>query len=828
MKSSKRQDKQASTTRKMDLGAVSSALENGSGEASLASGENHDPGEPPPERVNRSLHNWGRNYFRRSWYIIPLFSLTWLVGAFFLCSRLQDPIQLRITEQFSSFSLRADYPFSFVDPEKLQAARDQAVRQLPPVFDLKESKALKIHRAFQEKIQALLLLPSDGASTAELAELKKIFQNENAANLFLRILQEVLDCGILELGWGVTPSFPLLSDEIQEVIIFSEEHQILRDYSSLLSLAEARHKLEEDFSNQIGNLQLDLSYFWQAELLEPTLEYNEEKSRKLQEEALANVEVFPEHFQEKDILIGPSEREKAILHAYLAAGKQRSKLGLDIFHLKFHRKNLIRLTLLTLFIGCYVFCLTRIRISPANLGQRLLVSAAALILHFILTFLAFYLYSCKDWPFAYLLCVLPLALIPSLLSNLLGGRIAICTAVIVSTLAPLQISSGELQYQLFHYSLFVTLVGVAFFQYAKQRRDFIIGGFALGFSIMLSQVFFAFEQNTIFTSFPILLPKVLLFSYGNGLLIALLCMALLPVFEYCFGLVTLTTLLELNDTNHPLLRRLQEEAPGTFQHSMNVATIAEAAANAIQANALLTRVMALFHDIGKLENPGCFAENQRNEQNPHDHLPALESSRIITAHVRDGMALAQKYHLRRSLRSAIEQHHGNSLLTFFYEKAKNEAKAAHKAVPDEHLFRYPHPPPLQKEIVIVSLADACEAAIRALSGSHSDQRKLLLNAAELLQPEAGNKTDPEIRLKEFLLRLEKEKDNGLTAESVARKIIKIIDDKWSDNQFAEADITTSELDAIKKSFLRTFMDMYHFRPEYPEVPEASEDEKELA
>jgi len=425
------------------------------------------------------------------------------------------------------------------------------------------------------------------------------------------------------------------------------------------------------------------------------------------------------------------------------------------------------------------------------------------------------LYSISDWPLAYLFCLLPLALIPSLLANLLGGRVAICTAVVISALLPLQISTVHLQYQLFHYSLFIALVGVAFFQYAKRRRDFIIGGFAVGFAIMLSQVFFAFEQKNIFGSFIDILPEVLLFSYTNGFLVALLCMGLLPVFETCFGLITLTTLLELNDSNHPLLQRLRQEAPGTFQHSMSVATIAESAANAIQANALLTRVMALFHDIGKIENPGYFAENMRSGSNPHDQLSASESCRIIVSHVQDGLNLAQKHRLRRSISAAIEQHHGNSLQTYFYEKARKEAKEAQQEPPDKSQFRYPHPPPLQKEIVIVSLADACEAAVRSLSSGSHDHSRLLQNANELLRPGSSFGEEQEQRLREFLLRLEKENEEGLTTENVERMINKIFDDKWSDNQFAEANITTSELEAIRQSILRTCMDMFHFRPQYP-------------
>jgi putative nucleotidyltransferase with HDIG domain len=780
---------------------------------SLRRGEERESGEAPPHEVQPGT--WRARFhslFRRYWQITLLFAIAWLTGAFFICSRLQEPIRLRIMEQFSNFSLEADFPFSFQDPEKLQEERQLALEQLPPVFDLKESKAGRIRAAFRLRIQVLLSSPT-ASQSRQVSDLRKIFSNENAVNLFFRSLDEVLEIGLIEVGGA--PALPSRDDGSREVIIYTDEHQILRDYSSLLTIEEAYRKLEEDFGSRIGSRKLDLTFFRESEPLEPTLEYNEEKSDKLREETLASLDLPGEQFKAGDPLIAPSSREQAILDAYLSAGKQRHLPGQGAFTLEFKRANLARLVLLTLFIGSYIFSLTRIRISPANLNQCLMLCAVGLILHFLLTFAAFYLYSISDWPFTYLFCLLPLALIPALLANLLGGRIAICTAVVISALVPLQISTVHLQYQLFHYSLFTTLLGVGFFQYAKRRRDFIIGGFAVGFAIMLSQIFFAFEQNNIFGSFIEILPEMLVFSYINGFLVALLCMGLLPVFETCFGLITLTTLLELNDSNHPLLRRLRQEAPGTFQHSMSVATIAETAANAIQANALLSRVMALFHDIGKVEAPGYFAENMRSGTNPHDQLSAAESCRIIVSHVQAGLDLAQKYRLRRSICAAIEQHHGNSLQTYFYEKARAEAKEAQQPPPDESQFRYPHPPPLQKEIVIVSLADACEAAVRSLSGGPHDHSRLLQNAVELLQPSSSGE-EQEQRMKEFLLRLEKEKEEALTAENVERMINKIFADKWSDNQFTEADITTSELEAIRQSILRTFLDMFHFRPQYPE------------
>ena len=763
---------------------------------------------------------------QQHWPQLLAFFLVWLCGAFLLCSHLQKPVQLRVLEQFAKFTLYAEFPFTCLDSKAQAELEEQARRSTPPVFVLKEGLYQQSRAAFEARIKALLETEPKLLQNNAEQELRKLFKNTRTTNIFFSCLQAVIHNGILADDWQQQAELRQHCPEAHsEAWLLQDGRPYKRDFASLLTLRSAAEKLQNSFREQTGNPNIDLGFLRLAELLPVNLEFDAEEFEGLLKQKLRETKPPLLSFKTGDRVLQPSKQDEEALQAYLQEGRRNFKPGLRALRLEIRRESLLRLILQTLFIASFIFSMSRLRIAPASLEQRLSVSAVALILHFLLTFGAFYIYGSNDWPFAYLLCLLPLALVPALLANLLGGRVAVCAAATIAALLPLQISLCKLQYQLFYYAVFIGLVGVAFFQRAKKRRDFLVGGAAVAVAIMLSQLFFAVEQGMLFGQFKAYFMKTLFFSAANGILVALLCMALLPLFEICFGLVTLTTLLELNDSNHPLLRRLSEEAPGTFQHSMNVATIAEAAANAIGANALLARVMALFHDIGKLENPGYFAENQRDEPNPHDSMPAAESFKAISAHVKNGLALAQKYRLRRPIRAAIEQHHGNSLLSFFFDKAKKEAAEAGKPAPEEGSFRYPHPPPLQKEIVIVSLADACEAAVRALSGNHRDRSRFFSKAAELLEDSAQLESgEQQKRLKEFLQRLEQEKNMALTSESIASQIIKIIDEKWSDKQFAEADITTSELEAIKQSFLRTFMDMYHFRPRYTSNEDKAENE----
>jgi rRNA maturation RNase YbeY len=196
---------------------------------------------------------------------------------------------------------------------------------------------------------------------------------------------------------------------------------------------------------------------------------------------------------------------------------------------------------------------------------------------------------------------------------------------------------------------------------------------------------------------------------AGGLASAVLGYGLLPFFEHIFGVTTDIRLLELGNPGHPLLRRLMVEAPGTYSHSVMTANLAESAAEDIGANPLLARVGAYYHDVGKIRRPGFFVENQSEGINPHDNTAPSLSALIITAHVKEGLELAREHKLPEELTQIIEQHHGNSLVSYFYNKAKEADDGANEAD-----FRYPGSRPQSREAALVMLADSCEAAVRAL------------------------------------------------------------------------------------------------------------------
>ena len=251
-----------------------------------------------------------------------------------------------------------------------------------------------------------------------------------------------------------------------------------------------------------------------------------------------------------------------------------------------------------------------------------------------------------------------------------------------------------------------------------------------------------------------------------------------------FGITTAFQLLELANPSQPLLRRLLLEAPGTYHHSLMVGNLGERAAEAIGADPLLVRVAAMYHDIGKLGDPGVFIENQAGKENPHDELPPEESAALIRAHVTDGIDLAYQYHLPKAIIAFVPQHHGTALMSYFFDKAKQQAIEAAGARPgtpeaeaaaasvDQSRFRHSGPRPQSREAAILMLADSVEASVRSLT-SHEEP-------------------------------------------AVRAMVERIIIERLEDDQFDECDLTLRDLERIREAFVEQLLGMYHRRIAYPQ------------
>jgi len=334
-----------------------------------------------------------------------------------------------------------------------------------------------------------------------------------------------------------------------------------------------------------------------------------------------------------------------------------------------------------------------------------------------------------------------------------------------------------------------SLLSVYYVKDARTRGHLIKAGFFTGgiqvlSAILLYPAVLDPAQHIIFTNKPFLNYMVWLVDVGkylkplllNGLICAFVVMATSKVFELLFGVLTNFSLLEMADFNQPLLRKLVLDAPGTYHHSLVVSNIAEAAADAIGANALLTRVGAYYHDIGKTIKPEYFTENQTFDASKHDHLEPTMSRLVILNHVKEGVDLAKKHKLNQKIIDFIPQHHGTGLIYYFYQRALEGAQEGE--VVDQANFRYPGPKPQNRETAIVLLADSVEGAVRALD-------------------------DP-------------------TRSRIDEVVRKVVNNKFIDGQLDECDLTLKNLERICSTFTRVLGAMYHSRVKYPEKKNGNE------
>jgi putative nucleotidyltransferase with HDIG domain len=384
----------------------------------------------------------------------------------------------------------------------------------------------------------------------------------------------------------------------------------------------------------------------------------------------------------------------------------------------------------------------------------------------------------------------PYSFAPLLLSVLLGRHHGIFAAIYVSLLGAFIYRGIEAKFLVA--SLMCGFIAVFVTLQVRRRSRLIRAGFLVGLSTWLLAIVFGFIPNLQLVGLAMnwkLFAYQSLMAIGSGVVTALLVSGALPIFEGLFGITTEISWLEMADLNHPLLKRMMLEAPGTYQHSLVVATLAEAACESIGANATLARVCSYFHDIGKLVKPEYFTENMRHGRNPHDDLAPTMSALIIIAHVKEGVDFALKHSLNDQIIDVIQQHHGTSLVYYFYKRAlqqQEDTRAGGKImnireedVPEvrEESFRYSGPRPQTRETAVISLADSIESAARSLE------------------------------------RVTPQKIDQLIRDLMERRLV--------DGQLRECDLTMRDLETVAESFRNTLQSMMHSRIAYPDDKEKS-------
>lgn len=375
----------------------------------------------------------------------------------------------------------------------------------------------------------------------------------------------------------------------------------------------------------------------------------------------------------------------------------------------------------------------------------------------------------QQFEFSDLGYLFPAAMAAMLIKILVDDRLAILTTIILALSGTILFSeniTSSLNVNIGIYIICSGLASIMFLSKQNQRMKILQAGMFVSLINIIIIFALLFINNGHYNA------KEYTFYFGgaftSGIIAAILTIGLLPFFEAGFGILSTMRLIELSNPNHPLLRKILTEAPGTYHHSIMVANLAESACEAIGANGLLARVGCYYHDIGKTKRPQFFIENQMNIENPHDRLPPQTSKNIIVAHATDGAELLRQYKMPKEIVDIAEQHHGTTLLKFFYHKAKQNGNEVR-----EEDYRYPGPKAQNKEIAIIGIADSVEAAVRSMQHPNPEQIESLVKS--------------------------------------------IIADRLQDGQLNECDLTLKEMEIISNTLCETLKGIFHSRIEYPEI-----------
>ncbi len=736
----------------------------------------------------------------RTLFATMLFVL-WVACAFVL---VLPPVKVNepglVMGQTSPSACFADFDFSYVDEARTEAARAAAREAAPEIYRLDQSevdagsklasgllaelerraKAEKDGKDFNERPDIRPSSAVKDLSQSDFETLCLLLQSEEKQKSFISEVAAVLDRGVVADGQiaGKDESAPIQVVDSKNYI-----RRKLRCLADLTKASQAPAEISEAVARHYSlenrePLRMQLEKMLPLVIV-PNVFLDEHSTEAAKRRAAESVSPCIVQYKKGDILVKKGEvinRDSFDLSRYYQRQKARLYGGglpwrrlVDAAALSF---------LLVLFNGIYLMQIhPEILRSNKLLGLTVAVLLASVAANTACIRLFDFLGPLFDVSPLLAPSVLPLALAPLILSAMVGLRAAIYGGLFVSFMAALQMDGS--------FSVAMTgmvlgaAAGYAVRHAPNHRTYFLRAALVITLLLPLMQLLNLWHVGQ---KPELFLPAVLI-SAANGFILAAFSLALIFILEALFQMSTDMSLLLLCDYNHPLLKKLQFEAPGTYHHSLLVSTLAEQAAHEIGANPIRARVCALFHDIGKLDTPEYFIENTRGEDSKHDDLNPEVSKLVILNHVKEGVKLARKFKLRKIIRDCIEQHHGSDLVRYFYQRARNEGQARDEEV-SESDFRYPGPLPREKEVVIVSLADACEAASRSMT-----------------------KPTPA-------------KFDALIGEIFRNRI--------KDGQLDAAEMTFGELAKIRKSFMRTLVQMTHARIAYPkQEDEEGKDEDDL-
>lgn len=617
-----------------------------------------------------------------------------------------------------------------------------------PYYSFERDVSAEIVRDFQDKFQ-LLYKSRNEADT--------LFSTSGDSLVMLKagkqILNKLYTKGIIakqntSVGSAVPDNFNLLANNVSE----------LKKYNDYYDLKAANYDLVKQVQDKKeinGEFLLDVF----QNIIQPNITYDEEVSTKLLEEKLGQVSLTRGVVQSEEMIITAGEivsPEKYQVLSSLSDAYNENSVSDNRSLLQRFGYFLFIFLLMGSFLAYVRHYEPEILKHPRQLSFLLFSMVAVL-------FLVKLLLRLEDPRLLYLF---PFCVLPIIFRNFFSGGVSLFAYVVLlfitSFLIPLDFEFVIIQ---FIAGLAAVLVSSRTYYWSQIFRTTA--------AIFVAYALTYFSLNLIYSGTGFSIDRQVFGAFAINALLSLLAFPLIPLFERLFGFVSNISLVELGDLNKPLLKEFSQKAPGSFWHCLQVASLAEAVASELGANELLTKVGALYHDVGKMQNPGFFIENLENEINPHDRLQPEESARIIINHVKAGIDIAKEYKLPNVLIDFIRTHHGKTQTVFFFERQKELLAESESEEPiDKQPFTYPGPLPFSKETAIVMMADGIEAASRTLENP--------------------------------------------TKAQIDDLVENIVSNKIALNQFSNCDLSFRDIHVAKKIFAKMLKSKFHIRVRYPE------------
>ncbi len=704
--------------------------------------------------------------------VVAIFLITFLYPA----GNIRGPLDVPREGEIAPRDIIASVTFEIEkDKSELADERLMTIRSTPLHVTYNEDIAKANIKRLNELIRRLERLPSPESAQARRRALDEIARDypaiprqqlEQAAADSLERMRIVLDSVLTDdiYYYGVMPDTSVLPKGINSIIVHKNKHDQLMIRNQIISRDSSYSDLNKALNRVNGLSKEDAGLYYQIGryFIAPNASYDAAATKAAQDSAVAGISPVEQKITQGDLLIQQGTRVDAakarLLSAYAQEVQKRAaargwyEASMPIIG----RLVLVGSIIMMMYLFFYQF---RPDVYWSNNKLFAILIAIGIEL-FLVNLIGVQL---KQSVYLY-----PIAILSILITVLFDARLGVVVTLLVAILL------GILNRFNFTITLITTIAGaVACFSAGEVRRRSEF--YRIIIFLSFAYVVIAYVVESLKLSPPGDILMFCGFGLANGFVSPMLTIGLLPMFESVFGFSTNITLLELADLNQPLLKRLAMEAPGTYHHSIIVGNLAEAAAKAINANPLLARVGAYYHDIGKMEIPEYFVENQLGIKSKHESLNPTMSALLLTSHVKKGRLIGEEAGLPDAVLNFIEEHHGTTMMKYFYNKAQEMGLP----IDSDEEFRYPGPKPQSKETAIVMLADSTEAASRTL-------------------------------------------DNPSSAR-IHNLIQRLINEKFTSGELTECGLTLKDLNLIREAFVAILIGVFHHRIPYPRKEEEEEE-----